>query len=154
MQRARESLNLLLTLLRWCCGTIFCQGFVLVYSITDDSTFEDLVKIREQILGVHPDKYVPMMLLGNKSDLESERAVTQEEAKKRAKEFGREHLFIEASAKANKNVREAFELIMRCIMERSSDPTKGGGGAGVMGAGQAPKPAAAPAEKKRPCVLL
>lgn len=130
------------------------QGFVLVYSITDDSTFEDLSKIRKQILDVHPDRYVPFLLLGNKCDLESERAVTQEEAKKRAAEFN-EAQFIEASAKTNKNVREAFELILRTILKRSSDPTKGGGGGTVMGAGQAPRaPAPAEPKKKNPCVLL
>lgn len=57
-------------------------------------------------------------------------------------------------AKANKNVREAFETILRTILKRSSDPTKGGGGGGVLGAGQAVKDKTAAPEKKKMCTLL
>lgn len=34
------------------------DGFLLIYSITDDQTFEDLREIREQILRVHPNQNV------------------------------------------------------------------------------------------------
>ena len=34
------------------------DGFLLVYSIVDDQTLEELRDIREQILRVHPDKKV------------------------------------------------------------------------------------------------
>jgi GTPase SAR1 family protein len=45
------------------------QGFVLVYSITSQATFNDLQELREQILRVKDTADVPMVLVGNKSDL-------------------------------------------------------------------------------------
>ena len=42
------------------------QGFVLVYSITAQSTFNDLMDLREQILRVKDTDDVPMVLVGNK----------------------------------------------------------------------------------------
>jgi Ras-related protein Rap-1A/Ras-related protein Rap-1B len=45
------------------------QGFILVYSITSQATFNDLLELREQILRVKDASSVPMVLVGNKSDL-------------------------------------------------------------------------------------
>lgn len=86
------------------------DGFLLIYSITDDQTLEEIRDIREQILRVHRDKQVlqlsfqllnsnsvflfvrgkvPMVLLGNKLDLaKTQRAVSKEEGKALAQEFG------------------------------------------------------------------
>lgn len=47
-----------------------------------------------------------IMLIGNKADLESRRAVTYEEGKKFAEENGL--IFLETSAKTAENVEEAF----------------------------------------------
>ncbi|EDL27894.1 mCG1040062 [Mus musculus] len=46
------------------------QGFALVYSITAQSTFNCLQDLREQILQVKDTADVPMILVGNKCDLE------------------------------------------------------------------------------------
>uniref|UniRef100_A0A669EJ77 RAP1A, member of RAS oncogene family a n=1 Tax=Oreochromis niloticus TaxID=8128 RepID=A0A669EJ77_ORENI len=54
------------------------QGFALVYSITAQSTFNDLQDLREQILRVKDTEDVPMILVGNKCDLEDERVVGKE----------------------------------------------------------------------------
>eukprot|EP00441_Pelagodinium_beii_P022874 CAMPEP_0197666460 /NCGR_PEP_ID=MMETSP1338-20131121/62575_1 /TAXON_ID=43686 ORGANISM="Pelagodinium beii, Strain RCC1491" /NCGR_SAMPLE_ID=MMETSP1338 /ASSEMBLY_ACC=CAM_ASM_000754 /LENGTH=177 /DNA_ID=CAMNT_0043245485 /DNA_START=12 /DNA_END=541 /DNA_ORIENTATION=- len=102
------------------------DGFILTFSITNDTTMEDLKKIRDDVLKVHQNKQVPMLLVGNKCDLSSERAVTAGEAKRVAQEWGCE--YIETSAKANINVDKLFETIVRNILK--SDPTKGGGGGG------------------------
>lgn len=65
------------------------DGFLLVYSIIDDQTLEELRDIREQILRVHRDKKVPMVVIGNKADLaKRDRAVSKEEGKALADEFG------------------------------------------------------------------
>lgn len=58
-------------------------------------------------------------------------------------------------AKTNKNVKEAFEKLLRAIMSKNTDPTKGGGGGSVLGAGHVPVTATAPPEKKKgPCTIL
>lgn len=55
------------------------QGFVLVYSITAQSTFNDLQDLRDQILRVKDTDDVPMVLVGNKCDLEEERVVGKDQ---------------------------------------------------------------------------
>ena len=44
-----------------------------MYSITSQSTLQDLQEIREQILRVKDTDDVPLILVGNKCDLEGER---------------------------------------------------------------------------------
>lgn len=74
------------------------DGFLLVYSIVDDQTLEELKAIREQILRVHRDRKVPMVVIGNKVDMaKKDRAVTKEEGNALAKEFGAE--FLEVSVR-------------------------------------------------------
>lgn len=63
------------------------QGFVLVYSITAQSTFNDLQDLREQILRVKDTDDVPMILVGNKCDLEEERVVGKDQVRSLLFEF-------------------------------------------------------------------
>nr|QBH72863.1 rap1 [Isotomurus palustris] len=82
------------------------QGFVLVYSITAQSTFNDLQDLREQILRVKDAESVPMVLVGNKCDLEDERVVGKDQGSSLAHNFG--CTFLETSAKAKINVNDIF----------------------------------------------
>ena len=65
------------------------------------------------------------MLVGNKSDLDSERAVQTSEAK----EFAKKHnlLFIETSAKNSANVDKAFEQVVSEIYDNVKSGKKGTG---------------------------
>ncbi|KOX69615.1 Ras-like protein 3, partial [Melipona quadrifasciata] len=80
------------------------QGFVLVYSITAQSTFNDLQDLREQILRVKDTDDVPMVLVGNKCDLEDERVVGKDQGVNLARQFN--CAFMETSAKAKINVND------------------------------------------------
>ncbi|KAJ4317258.1 Ras- protein rsr1 [Neodidymelliopsis sp. IMI 364377] len=51
------------------------QGFLLVFAITSASSFHELAELREQIRRIKEDDNVPMVLVGNKSDLEEDRAI-------------------------------------------------------------------------------
>jgi small GTP-binding protein len=51
------------------------QGFILTYAITSRSSFEEIANFREQILRVKDDDTAPIVICGNKCDLESERQV-------------------------------------------------------------------------------
>jgi len=97
------------------------QGFVLVYSIVSLSTFNDLVDMREQILRVKDTDDVPMVLVGNKSDLNDMRVVTTQQGEELAQRFNN-CLFIEASAKLKVNIDKIFHDLIRIINEKS--PTK------------------------------
>ena len=85
------------------------QGFILVYSITAQSTFNDLQDLREQILRVKDTDDVPMVLVGNKCDLEDERVVGKELGKSLANQFNCS--FMETSAKAKINVNDVSNHI-------------------------------------------
>ena len=64
------------------------EGFVLIYSITDRSSFEQITTFRDHILRIKDVEFVPIILVGNKIDLEDERQVTKAEGEKLAKELG------------------------------------------------------------------
>ncbi|KAL1493268.1 hypothetical protein ABEB36_011352 [Hypothenemus hampei] len=95
------------------------QGFVLVYSITAQSTFNDLQDLREQILRVKDTDDVPMVLVGNKCDLEDERVVGKEQGSGLARQFN--CAFMETSAKAKINVIDIFYDLVRQINKKSPE---------------------------------
>jgi len=96
------------------------QGFVLAYSITAQSTFNDLQDLREQILRVKDTDDVPMTLVGNKCDLDDERVVGKDQGQSLAKVFGG-CVFFEASAKNKINVNEIFYDLVRQINRKQPD---------------------------------
>lgn len=54
------------------------EGFLLVYSITSRQSFDEIMTFQQQILRVKDKDYFPMIVVGNKCDLESEREVSRE----------------------------------------------------------------------------
>jgi Ras-related protein Rap-1B len=56
------------------------QGFLLVFSITSQSSLAELAELREQIIRIKDDENVPIVIVGNKSDLEEDRVVTRQRA--------------------------------------------------------------------------
>ena len=96
----------------------FGDGFLLVFAINDRESF-DLLKVKYQrvLKGKHGNK-CPMLLVGNKQDLEKERKVSYNEAKGQADSWGIE--YIETSAKTNFNCKEAFERVARRITNSKS----------------------------------
>merc|ERR1711953_1121226 len=95
------------------------QGFVLVYSITAQSTFNDLQDLREQILRVKDTDDVPMILVGNKCDLEDERVVGKDQGQQLAATFN--CAFLETSAKAKVNVQTIFNDLVRQINKKNPE---------------------------------
>jgi GTPase KRas protein len=89
------------------------EGFLLVYSINSRNSLEELSSFYEQILRVKDSEHVPVLIVGNKCDLEIERQVSYDEGKALANRFGCK--FIETSAKQRINVEEAFYDLVRTI---------------------------------------
>lgn len=54
------------------------EGFLLVYSITSRQSYEEIMTFQQQILRVKDKDYFPIIVVGNKCDLESERQVSTE----------------------------------------------------------------------------
>jgi len=54
------------------------EGFLLVYSITSRQSFDEIVTFQQQILRVKDKDYFPIIVVGNKCDLEGERQVSKQ----------------------------------------------------------------------------
>lgn len=52
------------------------QGFVVVYSLTNHQTFQDIKTMKELITRVKGTERVPILLVANKVDLEHQREVS------------------------------------------------------------------------------
>lgn len=96
------------------------HGYMLVYSVSSLPSFEMIQVIREKILNHLGSESVPIVIVGNKSDLRPEqRQVSPEEGKKLSEKF--QCGWTEASARYNENVGRAFELLVAQI-EKSQNP--------------------------------
>ena len=96
----------------------FGEGFLLVFAINDKESFNLLKGKHDRVLkGKHGTK-CPILLVGNKQDLENERQVSYAEAKQQADAWGIE--YIETSAKTNFNCKEAFEKLAQNIVKCKS----------------------------------
>jgi GTPase KRas protein len=89
------------------------DGFLCVYSITLQASFDEAAALHEHILRVKDSDEVPFVLVGNKCDLEQDREVPFEKGQKLAQDL--KCPFLEASAKTRYNVVEAFETLVREI---------------------------------------
>ncbi|ODV87456.1 carbohydrate-binding module family 48 protein [[Candida] arabinofermentans NRRL YB-2248] len=104
------------------------HGYILIYSINSRQSFEMLNVVRDKILdssGATAEEFEkPMILVGNKSDLNLQRQVSLEELETAANEKFGGIPFVECSAKLNYNVDSVFKKMVDEIeaMENPVDP--------------------------------
>ncbi|PHT31270.1 hypothetical protein CQW23_27607 [Capsicum baccatum] len=84
-------------------------GALLVYDITKRQTFDHIPRWLEELRS-HADKNIVIMLIGNKTDLEDQRAVPTEDAKEFAQKEGL--FFLETSALEARNIEDAFLTVL------------------------------------------
>ncbi len=89
------------------------DGFLLVYSLTNRTSFEEIIRFHRQILRVKDRDEYPMILVANKADLNDQRVVSSSEAQELGKQLKVE--VIEASAKTRMNVDQSFHQLVRTI---------------------------------------
>ena len=91
------------------------HGIIVVYDVTDESTFANVKQWLQEI-----ERYacegVNKLLVGNKADLTSSKAVDFDAAKQLADELGIP--FLETSAKDATNVEQAFLTMAKQIKDR------------------------------------
>lgn len=88
------------------------KGCLLVYDITNKTSFENIDRWLSELKN-NSEENISIILVGNKSDLESNRVVTLEEGKKMA-EFHK-MAFIETSALNGNNIEKAFNELIRDV---------------------------------------
>ncbi|XP_063956832.1 GTPase KRas-like [Lytechinus pictus] len=88
------------------------EGFLCVFAINNEKSFEDVNLYREQIKRVKDAEEVPMVLVGNKIDLPNW-AVNTKQGMTLAKSYGIP--YIETSAKTRQGVDDAFYTLVREI---------------------------------------
>ncbi|XP_043460733.1 ras-related protein Ral-a isoform X1 [Leptopilina heterotoma] len=118
------------------------EGFLCVFSITEDDSFQATQEFREQILRVKNDENIPFLLVGNKSDLQEKRKVSLAEAQGRAQQWGVP--YVETSAKTKENVDKVFFDLMREIRSRKIEDKSASNGRGKDRAKR----------KKKKCIIL
>ncbi|XP_063080038.1 ras-related protein Rab-15-like [Engraulis encrasicolus] len=93
------------------------QGILLVYDVTDESSFQHIAKWSSDVDETAPGG-VRRILVGNKCDLEQMRRVTTEQGSKLAQSYGMD--FFETSAFTSHNVAEAFTCLTQQVLVSSS----------------------------------
>lgn len=99
------------------------EGIMLVYSVTDRSSFTKLSTHLSEIRRVSDSPTFPVVLVGNKIDEGGERTVSTEEGATLAKSW--KIPFVETSAKLNYNAEVAFLILAQKLTEqnRLEDPS-------------------------------
>jgi len=112
------------------------RGFLLVFSVTDEQSFNEAKKLYRQVLRVKDRPEYPTLLVANKVDLVDERRISETRCKQLAEELNLP--YIETSAKDPPvNVDAAFHELVRIVKSYPSDEDnaneKSGGGKNVKG---------------------
>lgn len=89
------------------------QGAILVFDITNKTTFDSLKTWIDDIKD-YSDKDIPIIIVGNKSDLIDEREVSENNINKFLND---KYTYFEVSAKYGNNIDLAFNKIKKLIME-------------------------------------
>uniref|UniRef100_A0A8D0BTT7 GTP-binding protein n=1 Tax=Salvator merianae TaxID=96440 RepID=A0A8D0BTT7_SALMN len=98
------------------------DAYLIVYSITDRASFERASELRIQLRRARQAEDIPIILVGNKSDLVRCREVSVSEGRACAVVF--DCKFIETSAAVQHNVKELFEGIVRQVRLRRDSKEK------------------------------
>ena len=107
------------------------KGFLLVYNIISRPTFDEVAVLYDKILRTKDTDKVPVVLVGNKCDLQNQREVAYDDGAQLAKQWGCG--FFETSAKLKLNNEACFFELVREV-RRQSKPHE--------------------VKKKKPCTIL
>lgn len=99
------------------------HGFMLNYAINSTASIVELEFLRDEILAAREAHTCPMVVVGNKCDLDEERQIVPERAIEMAERW--KVPSFETSAKLRINVEESFYELVRQIRAHSSSSPSG-----------------------------
>ena len=95
------------------------NGILLIYDITNKQSFENInnwaQEIKEKTNGS-----IPMILIGNKTDLEEKRCISEDEGEKFAVNCNDGISFYETSCKTGKNVEKSINELVNQVYQKYS----------------------------------
>lgn len=108
------------------------DAFIIVYSVTDKSTFDEVDKFLDKIFqgkstkpGQDPKvitQFTPILVVGNKTDLHERREVPFKDAQDLCTKYDITHF--ECSAKKRENVEKTFESICEQVLLKTKGNLK------------------------------
>ncbi|KAL4007349.1 hypothetical protein ACER0C_001201 [Sarotherodon galilaeus] len=114
----------------WTCRSIYwADGYVLVFSITDHNSYRTIQPLYQHVRRIHPSGNIPVILVGNKSDLLRARQVPADEGETLAASLG--GVYFEVSARENhEGVHAAFlhlcQEVIRALGGGNGEKRRGG----------------------------
>ena len=105
----------------WICNA---NGFVLVFALNDKISFEYLKNLVEHI---KKNKMggLPMIVVGNKCDLQNEREVSKQEGEEFANSIGGNYIESSALTDENGNCKNIFQELANKIIKKANADEKG-----------------------------
>jgi len=110
------------------------DGYLIVYSITSKDSLEESKVMHDKISRIRDSENFPLVLAGNKCDLENERKVTKVQGQNAVELWNAKRdqkacpvSFFETSAKGKINTDEAFHQVVRNIRASKQKENTGGG---------------------------
>ncbi|KAI1734800.1 ras-domain-containing protein [Xylaria scruposa] len=92
------------------------QGFLLVFSITSAASLNEIAGLRDEIIRIKDDENVPIVICGNKADLEEYRAIPRARGFEVSQRWGAP--YYETSARNKTNVDEVFIDLCRQMLRK------------------------------------
>jgi small GTP-binding protein len=119
------------------------KGFIIVYAIDDRASFEEVEVFHRDLTRTKGTSNVPVVICGNKCDLEEKRVVSKAEGEELASKLSA--IFFETSALANINIENAFKALVKETKKQGAPSASSASGGGDT---------AAKKKKKGGCALL
>ncbi|XP_073502064.1 ras-related protein Rap-2c-like [Phyllobates terribilis] len=95
------------------------DAFALVFSLADIESFQEVERLREEILQIKGETDVPIVVIGNKTDLfpggESDAGQLMALQAAATAELEWDSGYVETSAKSNHKVQDVFEELLRRV---------------------------------------
>jgi Ras-related protein Rab-1A len=92
------------------------HGIIIVYDVTNRDSFESIKSTWISDVREYTPEEIPIIIIGNKSDLKDDRVVKKDELREYATKHN--YMYLETSAKKFKNVEDMFQNLVNKIVEK------------------------------------
>ncbi|XP_071109185.1 ras-related protein Rap-2a-like [Haliotis cracherodii] len=89
------------------------DAFILVFSLEDECSFETVAMIREDILRIKKKNKVPILLVGNKTDIEDDKRITGQTGAELFAKKEWKTKYVEACGKDHSSVTRVFQKLLK-----------------------------------------